>query len=200
MDQATSTNNPFIYPPPPTKFGVIMPILTRLGRICRNGFEMGFYVVTLHFLFASFSRLLPSFDASGDFALAGRSGTWQINTAAMMITVPAAFLYFVVPIAVRYKECKAEGTFAPANEFRNCWANSAGVRRWSIHALVVATYVMGSYMKSGGEKRVLDPFHAGVLSMGARAMFCVVRWYLLGEEAEYELTLPVDNHRWSAVV
>ena len=197
MDQAT---NPFIYPPLPTKFGVTMPIITRLGKICRNGFEMAFYVLTLHFLLANFSHVLPSFDASGDFALAQRRGSWRIGIASSMITVPVGFLYFVVPIAIRYKACKAAGTFAPANELRNCWA-SPGVRRWTIHALVVATYVMGSYMiQSGAENRVLDPFHAGVLGMGARAMFCAVRRYLLGEEAEYELTLPVDYHRWSEVV
>ena len=198
MDHAT---NPFIYPPPPTKFGVVMPIITRLGKLCRNGLEMAFYVLTLHFLLSGFVRVVPSFDPSGDFALAWRRGSWQIGLAAMAITIPAGFLYFVVPIAVRYKECRAAGTFAPANELRNCWAASAGVRRWTIHVLIVATYVLGSYMiKADTKKRVLDPFHAGVLGMGARAMFCTVRWYLLGEEAHYELTMPVDTHRWSAVV
>ncbi|RDX50064.1 hypothetical protein OH76DRAFT_479721 [Lentinus brumalis] len=198
MDQAT---DPFICPPPPTEFTVIMPSFMRLGQLCRNGLEMAFYLTTLHFFFAGLSKVLPGFDASGDFAFAWRRGTWQIGMAAMALTVPAGFLYFVVPLAMRYKECKAVSTFAPANELRKSWASSAGVRRWSIHALVVAAYVMGSYMiQSGAERRVLDPFHAGVLGVAARAMFCAVRAYLLGDQAEYELTLPVDTHRWSAVL
>ena len=203
MNHATNHYN---YPPPYTppypqpyaeQVTFLLPSLFKLSQLCRHGMEGAFYMLVLHVFFAGIVRFFPSFDASGDFALASRRMSWRIGVAASFFTIPIGLLYHVLPFVLRYKECIAAGNFGPANELRRRMgpgSMSPAKRRWAVHALVVLAFIAGAYIvRSGTEKRVIDPFHAGVLGVCARVMFCAVRWFLLGDKEEVPL-LPSDYY------
>ncbi|KAI0779756.1 hypothetical protein C8Q74DRAFT_713493 [Fomes fomentarius] len=198
MNHAT---NPYIFPSPTSEeVHFILPSFMKLGQLCRHGLERALYLLLLHVFFSGLVRFFPSFDGSGDFALGSHRATWNVGVAASCITIPTGFLYYLVPLYIQRKECSAAGNFGPANELRKRWAPaslSPAMRRWAVHAAVVLTFVAGSYMvkPTMPERRVIDPFHAGVLGVVARVMFCAVRWYVLGDsKLEEEVLLPSDYY------
>ncbi len=198
MNHAT---NPYIFPSPTSEeVHFILPSCMKLSQLCRHGLERALYLLLLHVFFSGLVRFFPSFDGSGDFALGSHRATWNVGVAASYITIPTGFLHYLVPLYIRRKECSAAGNFGPANELRKRWAPaslSPAMRRWAVHAAVVLTFVAGSYIvkPTMPERRVIDPFHAGVLGVVARAMFCAVRWYVLGDsKLEEEVLLPSDYY------
>ncbi|KAI0695957.1 hypothetical protein C8T65DRAFT_743776 [Cerioporus squamosus] len=177
------------------------PTLARFMQLGRQTLiERGFYMVVFHLLFWAISLLLPGFDTSCDFVRGSLWNTYQVAFGAWLFVAPVGTMYFAVPIAMRYSECKEAGNFVPANALRNSWG-SPGVRRWTAHVLIVLASVAGAYVRRAvGENGVVDPFHAGVLGALARVLFAA-RWQLKEGERWWEENAhaPSDIADWDRI-
>ncbi|KAI0737511.1 hypothetical protein C8Q80DRAFT_1211433 [Daedaleopsis nitida] len=208
MDHATNPSPRILPPlsriPPPLyveQFSFVMPSFMKASQLSRQGLENAFYLLVLHVLLSAVARILPGFDPSGDFAYASYRTSFDIGVAACMVTIPVQLTCFAVPVYMRRKQCVAAASFVPANDLRKRLLPHAGARSAAVHVFVVLACVGGAYMVgSTGERRVIDPFHAGALAVFARGLYCAVRRYVFGDMKAEEVLLPEDYRRYHTML